>query len=96
MAKSNKNYNYAFVFYDINEKRVNKVFKICKKYFIHHQKSVFMGPTTPSKLISFKSEIKKVIDNDEDYVTIIKLLNENSFDEEVLGKKMEDDNTLFV
>ena len=55
-----------------------------------------MGPTTPSKLISFKSEIKKVIDNDEDYVTIIKLLNENSFDEEVLGKKMEDDNTLFV
>ena len=25
-------YNYAFVFYDVNEKRVQKVFKICKKY----------------------------------------------------------------
>ena len=24
-------YNYAFVFYDVNEKRVQKVFKICKK-----------------------------------------------------------------
>lgn len=23
-------YNYAFVFYDVNEKRVQKVFKICK------------------------------------------------------------------
>ena len=27
----NKNYNYAFVFYDVKEKRVNKVFKVCKK-----------------------------------------------------------------
>ena len=33
-----KNYNYIFLFYDINEKRVNKVFKICKKYLSHHQK----------------------------------------------------------
>ena len=33
MNKSKKqiHYNYAFVFYDVNEKRVQKVFKICKK-----------------------------------------------------------------
>ena len=30
-------YNYAFVFYDVNEKRVQKVFKICKKYLSHFQ-----------------------------------------------------------
>ena len=35
----NINYNYAFVFYDVNEKRVNKVFKVCKKYLSHYQKS---------------------------------------------------------
>jgi len=29
----NFNYNYAFLFYDIGEKKVHKVFKICKKYF---------------------------------------------------------------
>ncbi|MEG2717526.1 MAG: CRISPR-associated endonuclease Cas2, partial [Eubacterium sp.] len=50
--RKNLNYNYAFVFYDINEKRVGKVFKICKKYLIHYQKSVFRGEITPSKLIA--------------------------------------------
>ena len=32
--EKNTNYNYAFVFYDVNEKKVQKVFKICKKTFI--------------------------------------------------------------
>lgn len=32
MAK-NYNYNYAFVFYDVSEKRVQKVFKICKNIY---------------------------------------------------------------
>ena len=42
MEKSTKkmNYNYAFVFYDVNEKRVQKVFKVCKKYLSHFQFSV--------------------------------------------------------
>ncbi|MFZ5351934.1 MAG: CRISPR-associated endonuclease Cas2 [Bacillota bacterium] len=81
------NYNYAFVFYDIGEKRVHKVFKICKKYFYHHQKSVFRGQITPSNLIKLREELNRIIDIDEDCVTIIKLLNQNSFDEETLGKK---------
>ena len=49
------NYNYAFVFYDVNEKRVQKVFKICKKYLTHFQYSVFRGEMTPSKLIQMKT-----------------------------------------
>ncbi len=51
----NFNYNYAFVFYDVNEKRVAKIFKICKKYLVHYQKSVFRGDITPSKLIDCKT-----------------------------------------
>ena len=58
-----KNYNYAFVFYDVKEKRVNKVFKVCKKYLSHFQKSVFRGEMSPSKLIRFKKDINKIIDN---------------------------------
>lgn len=79
------NYNYAFVFYDVNEKRVQKVFKVCKKYLEHFQKSVFRGEITPSKMIQLRTELKKVIDEDEDFVCIIKLLNGNVFGEEVLG-----------
>ena len=79
------NYNYAFVFYDVNEKRVNKVFKVCKKYLSHFQKSVFRGEMSPSKLISFKKELNKVINKNEDFICIIKLMNDNVFGEEVLG-----------
>lgn len=85
---SNKiNYNYAFVFYDVNEKRVAKVFKVCKKYLSHFQYSVFRGEMTPSKLISLKTDLNAVIDKKEDFVCIIKLMNDGVFGEEILGKK---------
>ena len=81
------NYNYAFVFYDVNEKRVQRVFKVCKKYLSHFQKSVFRGEMSPSKLIRFKTELNKVIDKNEDFICIIKLMNDNVFGEDILGKK---------
>lgn len=83
----NINYNYAFVFYDVKEDRVGKVFKVCKKYLSHFQYSVFRGEMTPSKLIKFKADINKVIDKNEDFICIIKLMNDNVFGEEVIGKK---------
>lgn len=81
----NINYNYAFLFYDVREKRVNKVFKVCKKYLSHFQNSVFRGELTPSKLILLKKDINKVIDKSEDFVCIIKLMNDNVYGEEILG-----------
>ena len=85
--KKNINYNYAFVFYDVNEKRVQKVFKVCKKYLSHFQFSVFRGDITPSKLIELENELKKVINADEDFICIIKLMNDNVFGEDILGKR---------
>ncbi len=40
---------------------------------------------TPSKFISLGSELNKVINKEEDFVCIIKLMNDNVFGEEVLG-----------
>lgn len=85
--KKQVNFNYAFLFYDVNEKRVQKVFKICKKYLSHFQFSVFRGEITPSKLIKLRTELKAVINEEEDFVCIIKLKNDNVFGEELLGKK---------
>ena len=87
--KKELNYNYAFLFYDVGEKRVQKVFKICKKYLSHFQKSVFRGDMTPSKFIQLRKELKQVIDEDEDFICIIKLMNDNVFGEEILGKSGE-------
>ncbi|GAA0126564.1 MULTISPECIES: CRISPR-associated endonuclease Cas2 [Clostridium] len=81
----NINFNYAFVFYDVNEKRVQRVFKVCKKYLSHFQKSVFRGEITPSKLIALRKDLNRVINKEEDFICIIKLMNENVFEEEILG-----------
>ena len=83
-SKKNLNYNYAF---DVNEKRVQKVFKVCKRYLSHYQNSVFRGEMSPSKLIQLRTDLRAVIHEDEDFVCIIKLMNDNVFGEEVLGKK---------
>ena len=67
------NYNYAFVFYDVNEKRVGKVFKVCKRYLSHFQKSVFRGEITPANLILLKNDLNNVINQCEDFICIISL-----------------------
>lgn len=59
--KNNINYNYVFLFYDVKENRVNKVFKKCKKYLNHWQKSVFRGEISPSEIIELENELNKII-----------------------------------
>ena len=51
------------------------------------QFSVFRGDITPSKLIQLESDLKKVIHAEEDFVCIIKLMNDNVFGEDILGKR---------
>jgi CRISPR-associated protein Cas2 len=89
--------NYVFLMYDIADEeseagknRVAKVFKICKKYLTHHQKSVFRGEITPSRLLKLQNELKKVIDKELDFITIIKLKNKESFLEENMGKEKDE------
>jgi len=95
-VKKEYNYNYIFLFYDIGEKRVNKVFKVCKRYLKPHQKSVFRGHITPSNLLSLKKELNQIIDKNEDYISIIKLISQSSFEEEYLGKKGGQSESIFI
>ncbi|MEM3986893.1 MAG: CRISPR-associated endonuclease Cas2 [Candidatus Methanomethylicia archaeon] len=56
--------------YDINEKRVQKVLKICRKYLHWVQNSVFEGELTEAQLERLKAELKYVINNKEDSIII--------------------------
>jgi CRISPR-associated protein Cas2 len=78
---------------EAGKRRVNKVFKICKKYLEHHQKSVFRGEITPSRLLKLQKELKDAIDEELDFITIIKFKNKESFLEDTLGKKI---NEMFI
>ena len=87
-----RKYNYLFLMYDIADEeseagknRVAKVFKICKKYLDHHQKSVFRGAITPSNILKLKKELQEVIDKELDFITFIKLQSPAMFEEERLG-----------
>ena len=83
-------YDIADIESEAEKNRLIKVFKICKKYLIHHQKSVFKGEITPANLIKLTDELKRVIDKELDTISIIKLPNENSFVEETLGVKKDE------
>ncbi len=103
MKKDTTSYNYVFLFYDIADEfsevgkyRVAKVFKICKKYLKHHQKSIFRGNITPANQIKLFSELKKVIDKKIDFVTIIKMLSSGSFSEENLGNPKKESEGIFI
>jgi len=103
MKKSTMNYNYLFLFYDIADEfsevgkyRVAKVFKICKKYLKHHQKSIFRGNITAANQIKLMNELKKVIDKELDFITIIKVLNSGSFAEETLGTQQKETESIFI
>lgn len=90
------NYNYVIVFYDVGEKRVAKVFKICKQYLKHFQKSVFRGHITPANYLELKGKLKKTIDPDHDFVTFIQTMSESSFYEESIGNTGVDPESIFI
>lgn len=61
---------YIILVYDIGEKRVSKVLKTCRKYLHWVQNSVFEGELTEAKIEKLKSELKKIINDDEDSIVI--------------------------
>lgn len=103
MKKDTTNYNYIFLFYDIADEfseigkyRVAKVFKICKKYLKHHQKSIFRGNISPANQLKLTHELKKVIDKELDFITIIKVLNSGSFAEITIGTQEKETESIFI
>lgn len=47
----------------------------------------FRGEITPSNCIKLRNELKQVINKQEDFVCIIKLMNDNVFGEEIIGSE---------
>jgi CRISPR-associated protein Cas2 len=64
---------FVILVYDIGEKRVQNVHKVCKKYLTWVQKSVFEGEITEANLLRLINEIKEVIDESQDSVLIYNL-----------------------
>jgi len=77
---------YVLVVYDVNEKRVNKVHKLLKKYIIWQQNSTFEGNLTSANIKRMMYELNKKIGQDEDSVMIYFFNSKNVIQKEVDGK----------
>lgn len=76
---------YLIMVYDMNEKRVNKVLKVGRKYLNWMQNSVLEGEITRAKLIKLKGELKSIIEKEEDSIIFYKLRTKKYFAKETMG-----------
>jgi len=78
---------YVILVYDIGEKRVGKMLKLCRRYLNWIQNSVFEGEITEVKLKELLSHAKKIMVLDEDSVLVFKSRNEKWLEKEVVGQE---------
>lgn len=78
---------YIILVYDIGEKRVGKMLKLCRQYLHWIQNSVFEGEITEVKLKELLSKIHNIIDKETDSVILFKSRDEKWLYKEIHGKE---------
>lgn len=81
---------FVILYYDVDQRRCSKLLKICRKYLIWVQNSVFEGEITKANLERLKQEIRAKI-KDEDSVVIYCFKSMNYSKREVLGEDKKQD-----
>ena len=76
---------YIILVYDIGEKRVGKMLKLCRQYLNWIQNSAFEGEITDVKLKELIMKAKQIMELDEDSVIIFKSRQERWLDKEIVG-----------
>ena len=76
---------YVILVYDIGEKRVGKMLKLCRRYLNWIQNSVFEGEITKVKLKEMIFEAKEIMNLENDSLIIFKSRQEEWLDKEVVG-----------
>ena len=81
---------YVILVYDISLEEkgarvLNRVFKICKKYLNHVQKSVFEGEITPAKLKKLEQELREYVREELDSILIFKNTNKKWLQKDYVG-----------
>ena len=78
---------YVILVYDVNQKRVGRALKVCRRYLNWVQNSVFEGETTEAKLKALKLALKQVVDTSADSILIYKLREQRFMHREVMGQE---------
>lgn len=78
---------YVILVYDIGEKRVSKMLKLCRRYLNWIQNSVFEGEITEVKLKELQMKAKAIMDVSYDSIIIFKSRSDKWMEKEVIGNE---------
>jgi CRISPR-associated protein Cas2 len=78
---------YVILVYDIGEKRVAKMLKLCRKYLNWIQNSVFEGEISEVKLKELISLIRGIIDDETDSIILFTSRGSQWLDKKIIGKE---------
>lgn len=78
---------YVIIVYDVGEKRVNKMLKLCRQYLCWIQNSVLEGELSEAKLRELEIRIKSIINEAEDCVIVFTNKMGYNMDKQILGKE---------
>lgn len=86
---------YVILVYDIEEKRVAKMLKLCRQYLNWIQNSVFEGELTEVKLKELLQRAKGIMNMERDSIIVFTSRQEKWLEKSVIGKeKNELDNII--
>ena len=78
---------YCILVYDVGEKRVGKMLKLCRRYLNWIQNSVFEGEITELKQKELIHEAKQIMDVGTDSLIIFSSRQEKWLDKQVIGNE---------
>lgn len=84
---------YVILVYDIGEKRVSKMLKLCRQYLNWIQNSVFEGEITEVKLKELLHKARLIMDMEYDSIILFKSRNEKWLEKEIVGQEKNELNT---
>ena len=75
---------YVIAMYDVGEKRVGKMLKLCRKYLNWIQNSVFEGEISGAKLLELKHKAMLIMDEETDSLIVFKTRQEKWLEKEIV------------
>lgn len=76
---------YVILVYDMGQKRVGKMLKLCRRYLNWIQNSVFEGEMTEGQLTELLYEAKRIMNTDEDSLILFKNRERKWLDKQIVG-----------
>ena len=80
---------YVIAVYDVGQKRVGKMLKLCRRYLNWIQNSVFEGEISEVRLMELKHQALELMDEEDDSLIIFKARQEKWLEKEIVGKEKQ-------